>query len=128
MVGAFKYLSDKRPTLASALFNGKNQHSLRKQPFLLVLRRWHGDVSHGGTSASLQQKFHTDDVNQCLHNKSGSYGLPRLSWSILVKCCLHLREGSSKSIYSTNIDCIVRDSSRLHLTFVAFCRSFVKNS
>ena len=22
------------------------------------------------------QKFHTDDVNQCLHNKSGSHGVP----------------------------------------------------
>ena len=35
-----------------------------------------GDVLHGGTSASQQQKFHTDDVNQCLHNKSGSHGVP----------------------------------------------------
>ena len=31
-----------------------------------------GDVSRGGTSATQQQKFHTDDENQCLHNKSGS--------------------------------------------------------
>ena len=37
----------------------------------------------------------TDDVNQCLHNKSGSHGVPnancsviRFSWSIFVKCCL----------------------------------------
>ena len=35
-----------------------------------------GDVSPGGTSASQRQKFHTDDVNQCLHNKSGSHGVP----------------------------------------------------
>ena len=26
-------------------------------------------------SATQQQKFHTDDVNQCLHNKSGSHGV-----------------------------------------------------
>ena len=26
-----------------------------------------GDVSHGGTSATQRQKFHTDDLNQCLH-------------------------------------------------------------
>ena len=26
-----------------------------------------------------------------------------------------------RRLYSTNIDCFVRDSSRLHLTFVAFC-------
>ena len=23
------------------------------------------------------QKFHTDEVNQCLHNKSGSHGVPK---------------------------------------------------
>ena len=32
------------------------------------------DVSRGRTSATQRQKFHTDDVNQCLHNKSGSHG------------------------------------------------------
>ena len=31
------------------------------------------DVSRGGTSVTQPQKFHTDDVNQCLHNKSGSH-------------------------------------------------------
>ena len=30
----------------------------------------------GGTSATQRQKFHTDDVNRCLHNKSGSHGVP----------------------------------------------------
>ena len=34
------------------------------------------DVSQGGTSATQWQKFHTDDVNQCLHNKSSSHGVP----------------------------------------------------
>ena len=34
------------------------------------------DVSRGETSATQRQKFHTDDVNQCLHNKSGSHGVP----------------------------------------------------
>ena len=23
------------------------------------------------------QKFHTEDVNQCLHNESGSHGVPK---------------------------------------------------
>ena len=32
------------------------------------------DVSRGGTSATQRQKFHTDDANQCLHNKSVSRG------------------------------------------------------
>ena len=34
------------------------------------------DVLRGETSATQRQKFHTDDVNQCLHNKSGSHGVP----------------------------------------------------
>jgi len=33
------------------------------------------DVLRGGTSVTQRQKFHTDDVNQCLHNKSGSHGV-----------------------------------------------------
>ena len=33
------------------------------------------DVSLRGTSATQRQKFHTDDVNQCLHKKSGSHGV-----------------------------------------------------
>ena len=33
----------------------------------------------------------------------------------LIKCFFLRR------LYSINIDCFVRDSSRLHLTFVAFC-------
>ena len=35
-----------------------------------------GDVSRGGTSATQRQRFHTDDENQCLRNKSGSHGVP----------------------------------------------------
>ena len=56
------------------------------------------------------------------------YSILGFSQSILVKCCVHLRTSSSKlkclfqrRLYSTNIDRLVRDSSRLHLTFVAFC-------
>ena len=40
-----------------------------------------GDVSRGGTSATQRQKFHTDDANQCLHNKSGSHGVPNTKLS-----------------------------------------------
>ena len=40
-----------------------------------------GDVSRGGTSATQRQKFHTDDANQCLHNKSSSYGVPNTDLS-----------------------------------------------
>ena len=38
-----------------------------------------GDVSRGGTSATQRQKFHTDDVNQFLYNKSGSHGIPNIN-------------------------------------------------
>ena len=40
-----------------------------------------GDVSHRGTSATQGQKFHIDDANQCLHNKSGSHGAPNINLS-----------------------------------------------
>ena len=40
-----------------------------------------GDVSRRGTSATQQQKFHTDDANQCLHNKFGSHGVPNTNLS-----------------------------------------------
>ena len=43
----------------------------------------------GGTE--IQQKFHTDDVNQCLHNKSDSHGVPNAnlfnSTFLLVNFC-----------------------------------------
>ena len=40
-----------------------------------------GDVSRGETSATQRQEFHTDDANQCLHNKSGSHGVPNTNLS-----------------------------------------------
>ena len=39
------------------------------------------DVSRGGTSATQRQKFHTDDANQCLQNKSSSHGVPNTNLS-----------------------------------------------
>ena len=42
--------------------------------FSSLLAAW--DVSRGETSATQRQKFHTVDVNQCLHNKCGSHGVP----------------------------------------------------
>ena len=34
-----------------------------------------------GTSATQRQKFHTDNANQCLHNKFGSHGVPNINLS-----------------------------------------------
>ena len=38
------------------------------------------EVSRGGTSVTQRQKFHTDSVNQCLHNKSRSNGVPNVNF------------------------------------------------
>ena len=43
-----------------------------------------GDVSRGGASVTQQQKFHTDDTNQCLHNKSSSHGVPNINLSNFI--------------------------------------------
>ena len=67
-----------------------------------------GDVSHAGTFATQRQQFHTDDANQCLHNKSDSHGAPNINLStficllvsfdpVLVNCCVHLPTSSSKT-------------------------------
>ena len=56
-------------------------------------------------SATQRQKFHADDANQCLHNKSGSHGVPNIHLSnftcLLVdfglKVCVHLPTSSSKT-------------------------------
>ena len=50
-----------------------------------------GDVSRGETSATQRQKFHTDDPNQCLHNKSGSHAVPNINLSNFM--CLLLDFG-----------------------------------
>ena len=62
-----------------------------------------GDVSRGGTSATQRQKFHTDDANQCLQNKSASHGVPNITlfnftcmscgrfWKSVVLCCVMTR-------------------------------------
>ena len=40
-----------------------------------------GDVSRGGMSVTQRQKFHTDDANPCLHNKSSGHGIPNTNLS-----------------------------------------------
>ena len=71
-----------------------------------------GKVSRGGTSATQRQKFHTDDANQSLHNKSGSHGVPimncqilRVFWSILVKCMAHGLRASRSRIFWALVRC-----------------------
>ena len=90
-----------------------------KQPFLLAPRRL-GRFSRRNVCYS-RQKFHTDDVNLCLHNKFGSHGVPHAN---MFKCCVHLRTSSSK-IQMLQFDCFVTDSLRLYMTFAAFCLTSV---
>ena len=52
--------------------SGLLKNSPRKHPFLLALHRW-------GRFA--RRKFHTDNANQCLHNKSGGHGVPNITLS-----------------------------------------------
>ena len=52
-----------------------------------------GDVSRGGTSATQRQKFHTDDANQCLHNKSDSHGAPNINLSNFTSPGLQITAG-----------------------------------
>ena len=95
-----------KPSIPDSTFkifwDSGNLRTTDVSPRLLPLN----DVSRGGTSATQRQKFHADDVNQCLHNKSGSHrfqmhicSILRFSGSILVKCCVHLRMSSRKLKY-----------------------------
>ena len=95
-----------------------------------------GDVSRGGTFATQRRKFHTDDANQCLLNKSGSHGVPNVnlfnfrfllvhSGKVFCSSANELKQSTnacSREDYIPQIlPVFVRDSSRLHLTFGAFC-------
>ena len=103
------------------------------------------DVSLGGTSATQQQKFHTDDVNQCLHNKFGSHGVPDanlFNFTFLLVdfgkvFCWSAHElqqnsnASSREDYIPQILTVLLEILRVYLwplwPFV-FCVSFVNNS
>ena len=103
------------------------------------------DVSRGGTSATQWQKFHTDDANQCLHNKSGSHGVPNINLSnfacllfdfgkVLCWSAHELRQNSNASSgedYIPQILTVLSEILRVYiwpLWFFVFCLSFVNNS
>ena len=104
-----------------------------------------GDGSRGGTSATQRQKFHTDDVNQCLHNKSGSHGVPNANLfnftfllvdfgKVLCSSANELQQNSnasSREDYIPQILTVLLEILRVYMwplwPFV-FCLSFVNNS
>ena len=101
--------------------------SLRKHPFLLLFAA--GDVSRGGTSATQRQKFHNDDANQCLYNKSGSHGVPNTNLSnftcllvdfgnVLCSSTNELRQNSnasSREEYSPQILTVLLEILRVYI-------------
>ena len=115
----------------------KNSH------FSSLLAAW--DVSRGETSATQRQKFHTVDVNQCLHNKSGSHGVPNANLfnftfllvdfgKVLCSSANELQQNSnasSREDYIPQILTVLLEILRVYIwplwPFV-FCLSFVNNS
>ena len=71
-----------------------------------------GDVSRGRTSATQGQKFHTDDANQCLHNKSGSHGVPNIILSNFT--CLLVDFGKVLRLSANELQQNSNASSREH--------------
>ena len=104
-----------------------------------------GDFSRGGTSATWLQKFHTDDANQCLHNKSSSHGVLNINLSnftcllvdfgkVLCSSANELQQNSnasSREDYIPQILTVLLEILRVYIwplwPFV-FCLSFVNNS
>ena len=103
------------------------------------------DVSRGGTSATQWQKFHTDDVNQCLHNKSGSHGVPNANLfnftfllvdfgKVLCSSANELQQNSNASSREDYIPQILTVLLEIHRIYIwplrpfVFCLSFVNNS
>ena len=92
-----------------------------------------------------RQKFHTDDANQCLHNKSGSHGVPYINLSnftcllvdfgkVLCSSANELQQNSnasSREDYTPQILTALLEILHVYILplwpFV-FCLSFVNNS
>ena len=103
------------------------------------------DVSRGGTSVTQRQKFHTDDVNQCLLNKPGSHGVPNANLfnfmfllvdfgKVLCWSANELQQNSnafSREDYIPQILTVLLEIHRVYiwpLPRFVFCLSFVNNS
>ena len=103
------------------------------------------DVSRGGTSATQRQKFHTDDVNRCLHNKSGGHGVPNANLfkftfllvdfgKVLCSSANELQQNSNACSREDYIPQILTVLLEIHRVYIwplppfVFCLSFVNNS
>ena len=88
-----------------------------------------GDVSREGTSAIQRQKFHTDDVNHCLINKSGSHGVPNANLfnftfllvdfgKVLCSSANELQQNSNASSREEYISPILTVLLEIHLVYI----------
>ena len=120
------------------------KHSLRKHPFLLALRRL-GRFARRNVCDSVAKIPYTDDANQCLHNKSGSHGVPNTNLynftcllvdfgKFFCSAANELQENSntsSREEYILQILTVLLEILRVDIwplwPFV-FCLSFVNNS
>ena len=104
-----------------------------------------GDVSRVGTSATQWQKFHTDDANKCLHNKSSSHGVPNTNLSnftcllidfgkVLCSSANELQQNENASSREDNIPLILTVLLEILRVYISplwpfvFCLSFVNNN
>ena len=102
------------------------------------------DISRGGTSATQGLKFHTDDTNQCLHNKSSSHGVPNINLSnfacllvdfgkVLCWCAHELQQNSNASSREDYIPQILTVLLEILCIYIwplwpfVFCLSFINN-
>ena len=103
------------------------------------------DVLRGGTSVTQPQKFHTDDVNQCLHNKSGSHWVPNANLfnfmfllvdfgEVFCSSANELEQKSNATLRKDYISQILTVLVEIHRIYIwplqpfVFCLSFENNS
>ena len=86
--------------------------------FSSLLAAW--DISRGGTSATQRQKFHTVYIinSVIVGFQMQICSILHFSWSILVKCCVHLRTSSS------NTQMLLLEKYMYH-KFWLFCYRFI---
>ena len=80
------------------------------------------DLSRGGKSATQRQKFHTDDANLCLHNNSGSHGVPTVNLSNFT--CLMVDFGKVLCSSTNELQQNSNASSRVFHKYWLFCYRF----
>ena len=102
--------------------------------FSTLLAAW--DVSQGGTAVTQWQKFHTDDINQCLHNKFGSRGVPNANMfnftfllvdfgKVLCSFANELQQYSDASSWEVYIPQILTVLLQIHCIYILPLQPFV---